>query len=175
MQILSSLKVDGFDFSNHSDLALWFLLLRVRNYLLQNNYPLYAEIFIDAGRQKPNSKQKVEILKKITENSSVVYLSSHEEPLIQFIDFIAFCINRTRWIFMNDKRSDLDIAISEISTMANFNTINVGKKKIYPDEFNVNDYDTELRRAYDKNGNLDDATVDLIKEQKKALAKAKKH
>jgi UDP-N-acetylglucosamine 2-epimerase len=44
---------------------------------------------------------------------------------MQFIDFIAFCLNRHRWILMNNKTSDGDLLIFQITEYANFNALNI--------------------------------------------------
>lgn len=168
MEDLRHLKVDGFNFSKNSDLALWFLLKRSKDFLLKDKYSLPVKIFVDAGRQKPNTVQKIGILKGITEHSEIKYLSSHDEPLIQFIDFIAFSVNRMRWILMNEKKNDQDIRWLQIFSMANFDIINLSKPTNYtPDNlkkvFTVGTYDQNLRQVYDKNNNRSDFEVDLFK------------
>jgi hypothetical protein len=167
MQFLRNLKIDGFDFSNTSDLALWFLLEKCCKYIKENNFPLFAEFFVDSGRQKPNTFQRVSILKDVTQNSELKYSSSEENPMIQFIDFIAFSINRMRWILMNDKKTELDISFLNLIGHVDFKLTNLKKVRIKPSDFKVSDYDSNLRKTYDKNGNLSDEMVEKIKKNQK--------
>ena len=52
-------KADGFDLSKTSDMALLFLLVRIKILFKEKNkYRLPASIIIDEGRQKPNTIQK---------------------------------------------------------------------------------------------------------------------
>lgn len=166
MEDLKHLKIDSFDFSKNSDLALWFLLKKSCDFIKENNYPLLADFFVDAGRQKPNTKQKVSILNGITLNSELTYSCSEENVMIQFIDFIAFSVNRMRWIAMNEKKSELDIEMLTLISNFNFDVVNLKRSIVDPNKLKTEDYDNNLRRAYDKNGNLTDEVVELIKSKK---------
>ena len=74
MEYVRGKKRDGFDFNNNSHLCLWLLLVRIVNNDIIKEYNSPFEIFVDAGKQKPNSKQKIEQIKSITENSEITYL-----------------------------------------------------------------------------------------------------
>ena len=93
------------------------------------------------------------------------YKSSAEEPLLQFIDFVAFTINRVRWIQTNNSKKDIDIEFLRIAENANFNILNIKKRLIdvhnIPDM--VQEYDSILREAYDKNNNLSDIQLEEFK------------
>jgi len=169
MPYLKYLKVDNFDFSKHSDMALWFLLEKTVKHLRENpDYPLLSKIFIDEGRQKPNTTQKINILEGVSEKSEIKYVSSKDEILIQLIDFIAFSLNRMRWILMNNKKSKLDFELLRIISYANFDIINLEKIEYDKTSNSSEDYDKYLRKTYDKNGNLSDSDLEKIKEKMKS-------
>ena len=167
MGILPYLKVDNFDFSKNSDLALWFLIEKSCTYIKENNLPLLAEFYVDSGRQKPNTNQKISLLNGITENSELTYCSSEDNVMIQFIDFIAFSVNRMRWIMMNEKKSDLDKIMLTVISEFKLNVVNLEMAMVDIDNFTAEDYDKTLRKVYDKNGNLKDEIVDKIKKNKR--------
>lgn len=166
MDILRSLKIDNFDFSNIEHMTLWFLLYKISNEKALNAYHSSMNIYVDAGKQKPNTKQKVDVLKNIAVNSQIIYVDSKNSPLIQFIDFIAFCVNRCRWILMNDKQSASDILLLKLSEYANFNFLNLKKMEVIIGENKTSElYDKTLRETYDLNGNLTDE--EMTKKRKK--------
>ena len=157
-------KKDGFNFSKNSHLCLWFLLVRLKNKELINSYELPFEIYVDSGKQEPNTNQKVDILNQFAKNSEIQYLDSKADPLIQFIDFIAFTLNRCRWILMNNKKSETDFKFLNIAELANFNTVNM--LKLYANakvESTTDIYDKILREEFDKDGNLSDEELEKRK------------
>lgn len=164
MTEFKQIKIPGFDFSKNSDLCLWLLLIRLKNSEVFKKYQLPVEIFIDNGIQKPNTSRKSIELQDFALNSELKYIDSKSDSLMQFIDFIAFCLNRTRWILMNNKKDNSDFKILEISQLANFNTVNMLKQYVDINDKNTTEYyDKILRRAFDINGNLTDEEVEKIK------------
>ncbi len=167
MEYIRGYKNYGFDFDKNSHLCLWLLLVRIVNNDIIKNYNLPFEIFVDAGKQKPNTVQKIEQIKNITENSEIRYIDSAVDPLMQFVDFIAFTLNRCRWILMNDLKSQGDKAILKIAEYANFNAINMERRYVNVDEESTKDqYEKVLRRRYDINGNLSDEEMEQIKKNR---------
>jgi len=158
-------KKDGFDFSNNSHFCLWLLLVRLNHDKTVKQFNLPFEIFVDSGKQKPKSFQNVSDVKDITEKAEIQYIDSKSDPLMQFVDFIAFTLNRCRWILMNDKKSEIDIEFLRIAEKADFNAMDMVKKKIEIEkESTTNLYDKILRERFDENGNLRDDEVDKRKE-----------
>ncbi len=158
------IKADNFNLSNTSDLALFFLLFRIKNYLKENiNIPLPIEIIIDEGRQKKNTIQKCELLKGYLNNENLMYRSSADDHLLQLIDFVAFSINKVRWILTNDKKTDIDYEMLKICETANFNILNIKKQKVNFKEHSFQDYDKVLRGVYDRNNNLSDLELEELK------------
>lgn len=161
-------KADNFDLSKTSDFALFFLLFRIKKYFKENRQiSLPFDIYIDEGRQKKNTTQKCELLDGMLYKNEINYKSSKEEPLLQLIDFVAFTINKVRWILTNDKKNDLDYEFLKIAERANFNIINIVKQEIKFQKHTVADYDNLLREHYNKNNNLPDIALEKLKDQLK--------
>lgn len=160
------LKADNFKLSDPSDFALFFLLFRIKKYLQENKQiPLPVEIIIDEGRQKKNTTQKCELLKGYLHNDTLVYKSSSEDYLLQLIDFVAFSINKVRWIMTNDRKSEIDYHLMKIFERADFNILNIKKQLINFNEHTVEDYDKVLREVYDKNNNLSEVELEDLKKK----------
>lgn len=100
-------KVDGFNFCNPGDYALNTLLLLIDGYFAENykDDDISVEIFIDEGRQKANTIQKLNNFVGVCKELN--YKSSTNEYGLQFIDFIAFYINRVQNNF-SKSRSEFD-------------------------------------------------------------------
>lgn len=100
-------KENGFNFYNPGDYALNTLLLLIDEYVAENcKYDdINVEISIDEGRQKANTIQKVTNFTGVCKKLN--YKSSTNEYGLQFIDFIAFSINRVQNNF-SKSRSEFD-------------------------------------------------------------------
>jgi hypothetical protein len=161
-------KKYGFDFSKNSHLCLWLLIVRIINEEGFKSYLPDIEIFVDAGIKKPDYLQEIDLLDGFSKNSSIVYRDSASDELMQFIDFIAFTINRNRWILTNNSKKPLDRLILEMSEEASFNVLNMRRELIDLEAENTSEkYDKVLREAFDINDNLTDEEVNKIKAEKK--------
>lgn len=160
-------KPSGFDLSKNEQFCLWILLIRLKNDpQIAANYKLPLEIYVDTSRKQHNTVQKTVEVKNFAVNSQIQYIDSSSDELMQFIDFIAFCLNRHRWILMNDMKSDSDKLIMEITNHADFKC-NLHKKLVNFDEEKTSDsYDKFLRKKFDENKNLSDEEVEKIKQSK---------
>lgn len=148
-------KMDNFDLKNVSDLTLYFLLLRIKEFFEKNTqYSRPIEIIIDEGRQKKDTSQDCVLLEDMLLDNKIYYKSSTDEPLLQLIDFVAFTMNRVRWIMTNDKKGKVDIEFLRIAENANFNILNIKRGLVKVDENFVERYDEELRKVYSKNETL---------------------
>lgn len=97
---------NGFHFNNQSDYALYLTLLDVESYLGENTKDnKHIQVIIDKGRRKADKTQKLSGIFNLI--SEVTYKSSSEIYGLQFVDFIAFTINRIQNNFAK-KRSDFD-------------------------------------------------------------------
>lgn len=157
-------KADNFDLKNTSDFALFFLLFRIKEFFKKNtHYSLPVEIIIDEGRQKKDTTQSCSLLNGILFNDKLYYKSSAEEPLLQLIDFVAFTMNRVRWIMTNNKKGTLDIEFLKIAARANFNILNIERGLVDTKSDFVKEYDSKLKETYDKNKNLSDIELEELK------------
>ncbi|WP_141505690.1 DUF3800 domain-containing protein [Paenibacillus luteus] len=93
-QSYKSKKENGFSFSDPSEYALNTLLLIINEYMIENykEENIKAEIIIDEGRQKANTIQLLTDFIGIF--NELNYKSSKNVYGLQFVDFIAFSINR---------------------------------------------------------------------------------
>lgn len=167
MTDLRKFKPSGFDLSDNEQFCLWILLIRLKNdSTITENYKLPLEILVDTARKQHNTLQKTIEVKDFAVNSQIRYIDSHSDELMQFIDFIAFCLNRHRWILMNDKKSESDKLIMQITHYANFKS-NLQRKLVNFDEEHTSQaYDNFLRKKFDENKNLTDEEVEKIKKNK---------
>lgn len=166
MDDLIKLKIPHFDLSNLSHLTLFFLLFRIKDFVLEGQFELPTEIKVDTGKGKHSGRNVVPILSGITQNSEIEFVDSKKDVIMQFADFIAFCLNRMLWIIMAENKGSLDIRLLQIISEANFQVKN--GKQIFVDahEVKARDYDKELRKTYDSNENLSDSDVEQIKKEK---------
>lgn len=166
MENITELKLPHFDLSNLSDLTLLFLLFRLREYVINGEFELPLEIKVDSGKGEHLDRKKINFLNKISINSEIEFIDSKKDKLMQFADFISFCLNRMRWIIMSENKGSLDIRLLEIFSEADFDVKNIEKMSVDPYEVKVKDYDKALRKKYDINGNLTDLEVNEIKTKK---------
>ncbi|OXB03458.1 hypothetical protein B0A75_00515 [Flavobacterium oncorhynchi] len=165
MEKISQIKIPNFDLSKLSDLTLLFLLFRLKDYVKENKLELPTQIKVDTGKGEHLDRKKIPILNGITQNSEIEFIDSKKDPLMQFADFVAFCLNRMRWIIMAENKGPLDLRLLEIFSDADFEVENLQKFSVDPNEVKAKHYDEKLRKVYDSNGNLSDAEVNKIKEK----------
>jgi hypothetical protein len=90
-------RLGPFDFTRHEDLALFFLLLRVK-WHLEQTYPeddRRARVFVDEGFQRNGAAIVIEPLQEVADGLVCFGRSESILPL-QLADFAAFCLNRTQ-------------------------------------------------------------------------------
>lgn len=158
-------KIDGFDLNNSKDFALYHLLLRIKGYLNSNGYSYPVEIIIDEGRQKKNSVQPCNLFTNNQLKIGLQYKSSKEEPLLQLIDFAAYCLNRVKWIMQNNSKKSIDKTFMEICSYANFNTINMKKGYVDVNVDMQSKYDDILKDAYSKNSIFPEIDLEQYKDE----------
>lgn len=117
-------KIDGFNFNKPKDFGLFCLLLGCQKYIKANTkeYQLPVDIFIDEGRQKANTSQNVKSISDITPNGQVKYCSSKDVMLLQFVDFIAFTLNRIQNNFAKENMKKFDQIFMHIVGQIKWNT-----------------------------------------------------
>ncbi len=104
------------------DFALIFLFLRLNQFLEEKSgiYKFPVRIIIDEGRQKNGSDLKINLFGDKLENKQVEFKSSKSELLLQFIDFVAFSLNRNRYLLSQNKKSERDIEFLKMTEYADF-------------------------------------------------------
>jgi hypothetical protein len=155
---------DNFNLAKVSDFSLYFLLLRLKKHLLENKQQIPVDIFIDEGKQKKNTFAKCSLLKNIVQGNKIHFKDSKDEPLIQIADFVAFTMNRVRWINSLNLKKEKDIEFLEMAEYANFNILNIKRVLVDLNENFTERYDQELEKAFKKNNNLNEIELEnLIK------------
>jgi hypothetical protein len=99
-------KINQFNLEKPSDLSLFLLLIKIKNFYSKN--PESLVILIDEGLGKPNARVGHEVFHDYKGDYSGLFQSSKQEPLLQLADFMAFALNRTTHLYMKQKRSHID-------------------------------------------------------------------
>lgn len=161
-------KENGFDFSNPGDYALNTLLLLTNDYFIVNykDDNIRVEITVDEGRQKSNTIQILTdsfgVCKKLN------YKSSAKEYCLQFIDFIAFSINRIQNNYSKN-RSEFDNEFMKIIGSLQLNT-NLKMMTVS----NLEDINKDLVESYiEKQGIASNESIQYIEELSKHITKMK--
>lgn len=118
-------KIDQFDLSKHSDLSLFLLLIKIKMFYSNTSEDL--SVFIDEGLGKPNTAVGQQIFYNYPNKYQGQFKSSHEEPLLQLADFIAFVINRSTHLYMKEKRTDIDNWFLELFNRMEINSDDFSK------------------------------------------------
>lgn len=87
--------------------ALALLLLKFKQFIPSPPEPLVLRM--DAGRGKPGAIFAQEFFRDWGDLYDGRYAASHEEPLIQIADFLAFIINRSTHLQIKPYRTELDL------------------------------------------------------------------
>lgn len=109
-------RLGPFDFTKHEDLALFFLLLRVK-WHLEKNYPeteRRARVFVDEGFQRNGAAIAIQSLQHVFADGLICFGRSDSILPIQLADFAAFCLNRTQLLLGRPKLSNLDQSLLQI-------------------------------------------------------------
>lgn len=125
-----------FDFRKCEDLALFFLLLRLRWYMKETEtYPnTKARIFIDEGFKNNGIAIRIPTFDDAFADGQICFAQSSNIYPIQLADFAAFSLNRVQLIAGRDQRTPLDIRMLEILSSVAFNYINIEKKSTPVDQ-----------------------------------------
>ena len=103
-------RLGPFNFKKQEDLALFFLLIRVKWHLEQNysENKRPARVFVDEGFQKPGAAIVIEPLEQVFANGLICFAQSSSILPLQLADFAAFCLNRSQLLLGRSKLSELD-------------------------------------------------------------------
>ena len=160
--------VAGVDLNNYKDLSLFLLLMNVKRYL--DSHPEYSApymIVIDEGRKKKGTKQPCIMFGDLLKDKQILYCSSAEEPMLQLADFVAFTLNRCKWLNMKDpsKISEYDLRFLKMASDANFNAPHMKKVLLPADSDRNKKYKELLDEAYTKNEILPEETLEEFIQQ----------
>lgn len=162
--------IDDFNLNNYSDFCLYHLLMRIKSYIADLNvYPKPFEIIIDQDGKKVNASRTVNLFGDDLLNRQLQYKSSKDEHLIQLADFVAFCLNRVKWIQQNNSHlcKPIDMTFLEICSNADFNTVNIVKKYTKKGTDLKQEHDNLLQERYDRNKSLSKINMKDYKEELK--------
>ena len=154
-------KYANFILSNPKDFSLLQVLSHVKSFLDTNvAYPIPVDIIVDSGKEKPNSVRELEFLENVCPRGRIKYRSSADEPLLQLIDYAAFCLNRCFRLNSKTSKSSFDRALLEISSKANFNTLNIVKRNTKSGDDTKGIHEQLFETAYKKNEHLANITLE---------------
>lgn len=121
-------KVNQFNLEEPSDISLFWLLIKIKKFYSNTSENL--NIFIDEGLGKPDTIVGHEVFHDYPNKYQGIFQSSHQEPLLQLADFIAFVVNRSTHLYMKENRTDLDNWFLELFNSMNINSDDLTKKSI---------------------------------------------
>ena len=127
-------------FSDHGDLALIFLLMRVRQYLMSpERGKASACVIVDEGRLANGRAITLSGLAPTFVAGAVYFASSRAVHAIQLADFAAFVMNRWQLLRVKDKLSELDKTLLEILAPVADCFINIERVHVhgFPDVTNL--------------------------------------
>ena len=122
------LKLRPFDFSKPSHAALFFLLMRIRKYLVEKQQPSgwLARLFADQGSFVKGSKAlRLPIWKDAFADGLLCFADSATVLPLQLADFAAYAMNRHQILLGRQNLSEMDQALLAILTKAAFNFQNI--------------------------------------------------
>jgi hypothetical protein len=124
-------SIPYFDFNNCGDLALFFLLLRLKWYMQETDTfgTVKARVFIDEGFKKNGTAMRIPIFEDVFSDSQICFAKSSSIYPIQLADFAAFSLNRTQLLCGREDRSPLDRKLLRILSPLAFNYVNIGRKE----------------------------------------------
>ena len=109
-------RLGPFNLQKHEDLALFFLLLRVKWHLEQtySGSDTLARVFVDEGFKKSGVAISIPPLKTVFADGLICFARSDSILPLQLADFAAFCLNRTQLLMGKKQLSELDISLLRI-------------------------------------------------------------
>jgi hypothetical protein len=124
-------QVGPFNLAKQEDLALFFLLVRVKNYFEQHAHGRgpWARVFVDEGDgfKKNGAAIRMSTFTSCFADGLVCFAKSESVFPIQLADFAAFALNRTQLIRAKAKMADFDHTLLEILSPIAWNYLNIPK------------------------------------------------
>jgi hypothetical protein len=129
-------KAGPFDFSKPRGAALFFLLIRVREYLVKErrHSQQLARLFVDEGFMKSGRALKIPVWKDVFADGLLCSMSSATVLPLQLADFAAYALNRHQILRSRKKLSPLDRTLLGILTRASLNFQNIPTVSVKVDE-----------------------------------------
>jgi hypothetical protein len=129
-------SIPPFNFTKCEDLALFFLLLRLKWYMKgTETYPnKEARVFIDEGYKKNGIAIRIPTFDDAFADGQICFAKSSSIYPIQLADFAAFSLNRVQLLGGREHRSPLDARLLEILSPVAFNYVNIEQKIIPADQ-----------------------------------------
>lgn len=125
-------RLGPFDFTKQEDLALFFLLLRVKWHLEQNYSELQrrARVFVDEGFQRSGTAIVIKSLQKVFADGLVCFGRSDSILPLQLADFAAFCLDRTQLLIGRPQLKELDESFLRIIEPIAWNFQNIPRMSL---------------------------------------------
>lgn len=130
--------VDGIDLRERDGQALFFLLANLKHRISRPQERLTVRI--DAGREKPGKPIASALFREWGDLYDGQYADSHQEPLIQIADFLAFSINRITHLSLKPQRTDLDLWFLELIASMEIHSDDLARASL-PQNFTTKDVD----------------------------------
>jgi len=122
-------RLGPFNFKKQEDLALFFLLLRVKRYLEMNyiENDRLARVFVDEGYKKNGTAISIPPLNRVFADGLICFARSDAILPLQLADFAAFCLNRVQFLLGRPKLSQRDELLLRIIQPIVWNYQNIPK------------------------------------------------
>ena len=103
-------RVGPFNLNRHQDMALLFLLLRIKFFLekSRDDDDIVARVFVDEGYKPNGAAIPISAWKEIFADGLICFARSNVILPLQLADFAAFCLNRTQLILGKQDLCELD-------------------------------------------------------------------
>jgi len=131
-----NLKLGAFDFSKPKGAALFFLLIRIREFLLKKRQSPdhLARAFVDEGFIKGDRALFLPPWKDVLADGLLCSTSSAKIFPLQLADFAAYALNRQQILLGKPRLSPLDQALLRILTTASLNFQNIPTVRVKIDK-----------------------------------------
>ncbi|HOE18425.1 MAG TPA: hypothetical protein PK344_13520 [Syntrophorhabdaceae bacterium] len=124
-------KMGPFNLKKQEDLALVFLLIRIKGYLEQTRLALETgRVFVDEGFKKNGVAIHIPFWESVFSDGLICFASSSSIFPIQLADFAAFALNRTQLLIGKPTLNSLDVELMKILTPIAWNFQNIEMKGI---------------------------------------------
>jgi hypothetical protein len=125
------------------EIALDFLFLRIKNFIVEAGISDPFKFIIDEGIKKAGEKTKIQILNSVTKYNTLEFQESNKNILLQIADLFAFALNRHQMMIVKPTTTNFDIQLhSLLSCILYGNNISGSGGMFIKDEnFNKETYD----------------------------------